>query len=277
MTHHAHDLLRATTGLPAREVERLLLTASNRSRRWLIGDPVVDPVVVPRFQEMVARRLAGEPLQYIEGTVGFGPLELTIDRRALIPRVETEQLWEKAVAAVVGLTTPIIVDLCTGSGNLALALKAVVTESRVLATDISTDALSLAIENRERTGLQVEFLVGDLFDPLPQDLQGRVDLIVANPPYVAAGDVGSLPAEVREHEPLVALVADDDGTAMLGRIAAGAVAWLRPGGILACEIGEGQGDVVAGLFTDFDPRIIADLTGRPRFVMGAAPQMFDPG
>ncbi len=218
--------------------------------------------------ELAARRRGGEPLQYLEGTVQFGPLELAIDRRALVPRPETEGLWEMAVAAL-GEAGPgtVIVDLCTGSGNLALALKHAFPRARVYATDTSEEALSLAKENTARTGLDVTLLPGDLFDPLPPKLMGRIDLLVANPPYVADAEYPALPPDVRR-EPREALVAGPAGTEVLTRIGEGARWWLATGGWAVVEIGETQGERAMGLFPGLDREIRRDLAGRDRYLVG---------
>ncbi|HSO49498.1 MAG TPA: HemK/PrmC family methyltransferase, partial [Acidimicrobiia bacterium] len=131
------------------------------------------------LEDLVARRLAGEPLQYIEGSAAFGPLDLVVDDRVLIPRPETEGLFELATRLV--RAPEVIVDLCTGSGALGLALKSFFPSAAVFATDISPDAIEVATSNRYRTGHQVYLAEGNLFDPLPTAILGTVDLIVANP------------------------------------------------------------------------------------------------
>ncbi len=217
----------------------------------------------------MARRLGGEPLQYIEGVVDFGPIELMVDRRSLIPRPETEQLWEQAAMSL-GEAGPgtVIVDLCTGSGALALALKAHFPEAQVHATDISEDALSLAKENAARLGLDIALHHGDLFDALPTDLRERVDLLVSNPPYVAEDEWPDLPVEIRDHEPRRALVAGESGFELIGRIAADAPWWLGVGGWVFCEIGETQGrDAVAAFGAWLDVDLRHDLAGRDRILV----------
>lgn len=257
------DLLRDWPALERHEVERLLAHAMGVARSSLPGADIGESAVAA-FTELARRRLAGEPLQYIEGTVRFGPLELVADRRALIPRPETEQLWERVVERVDD--PAIVVDLCTGSGNLALACKCRWPEARVLATDISPDALALAGENAERTNLAIELKLGDLFDPLPHTLRNSVDLITANPPYLAQDELATLPAEVVDHEPHSALVSGQVGDETLARIARDAPRWLAPGGLLACEISEFQEDKAAVLFTELDGAVERDLAGKPRFV-----------
>jgi release factor glutamine methyltransferase len=258
----------AATDLPGHEAERLLVVAAAMSRAELVTVTELSPETIATFRELVARRIAGEPLQYLEGTVQFGPLELLSDPRALIPRPETEQLWEKVVAWAGDEPPAVIVDLCTGSGNLALALKHSFRGAFVWATDLSPQALSLARENGARTGLRVDWLEGDLFSPLPEDLRGRVDMVVSNPPYVAESEVATLPDDVGVHEPRGALVAGERGDEVLAAIAAEVVRWLSPGGRIALEIGETQGRRTTELFGRYDMQIEQDLSGRDRFGFG---------
>ncbi|MEN8235917.1 MAG: HemK/PrmC family methyltransferase, partial [Actinomycetota bacterium] len=166
----------------------------------------------------------------------------------------------------------VIVDLCTGSGNLAIALKHTFPEAIVYATDLSADAVELARENARNAGLDVTILHGDLFEPLPGHLKGRVDLVVSNPPYIAEHEVDALPADVREHEPILALVAGPQGDEVLARLADEVTAWLRPGGVVACEISEFHGEVIAEHFSGVEGEIRNDLSGRNRFVIGVAAQ-----
>lgn len=220
-----------------------------------------------RFAALVALRLRGHPLQYLEGTAAFGPLDLAVDDRVLIPRPETEQLWEMACRLVPH--PRVVLDLGTGSGALALAFAHRFPAARVVAVDASPGALEVASANGDRLGLAVEWLAGDLFDPLPAELEGAVDLLVSNPPYVAEAEWPDLPTDVR-HEPRQALVAGPRGTEVLERIAAAAPRWLAPGGWLACEIGETQGGWAREAFSAglVDVEVRPDLTGRDRFVVG---------
>ncbi len=248
--------------LPEHELLRLKMAASGRSRTELILEPELSGEERARLDELVRRRMGGEPLQYLEGTVAFGPIALAVDERALIPRPETEELYELATALV---TDPhVIVDLCTGSGNLALALKHEYPDAEVFGTDVSVEAVSLANQNSANLGLDVSNLRGNLFDPLPARLVGAVDLLVANPPYVATGD--ALPAEIVDYEPNVALYAGPRGLEIVERIASGFRDWLSPDGVLVCEIGLDQGHRVAALFGS-GAEIRSDLTGRDRFLI----------
>jgi release factor glutamine methyltransferase len=220
------------------------------------------------LDDLIARRLGGEPLQYIEGTAAFGPLDIAVDERVLIPRPETEGLFELATRMV--RKPEIIIDLCTGSGALALALKSRFPSAAVFATDISADAIDVATDNRYRTGLQVYLAEGDLFDPLPTAILGSVDLIVANPPYVAEVDFDRLPADV-QREPKVALVAGPTGLEVIQRIGASAASWLRPGGVVICEIGERQGVSATSSFVDLPGIVRQDLAGRDRYIVAVKP------
>jgi len=259
------------SGLPRHEAVRLLLTASGLEPLGLLAVDGIDPDTAAGFRELVKRRRQGEPLQYLEGSVQFGPLELIADSRALIPRPETEQLWELAVSAVGAGQPRVVVDLCTGSGNLALALKHEFRRAKVYGTDDSPEALSLAAENEVLTGLEVEWCAGDLFAALPGDLRRKVDLLVANPPYLAEAEAAALPTDVREHEPRRALIAGPRGDETVKRIAEGAADWLIPGGIIACEISEFQQESIARMFRRYAGKVLSDLTGRPRFVIGRLP------
>jgi len=251
----------------AHELQRLRTHVTGRDAASL----VLDPPTASEEQEiasLASRRLGGEPLQYIEGSVQFGPIDIAVDRRALIPRPETERLWEEAVASLrqAGPGT-VIVDLGTGSGALALALRHSFPEAQVFGIDVSQDALTLAEENAGRTGLDVTFLVGDMFEPLPERLMGRIDLIVSNPPYVSEAVFADLPADVRDHEPRVALVAGPSGTEMLERIADEAFWWVGIGGWVICEIGDTQGEAALESFLAFDREVRPDLAGRDRILV----------
>ena len=253
------------SGLPDHEARRLLqrVTGLDAAGAGLLE--ALEPDQETQFRELVERRLSGEPLQYIEGTVQFGPVEVKVDRRVLIPRPETEVLWERAVGALGSADeNTVIVDMGTGSGALALALKHAFPAARVYATDIDAQAVELARENVETAGVTV--LSGDLFSALPFGMRGHVDLLISNPPYVADDD--ELPAEVGDYEPARALFAGPRGDEVLGRIAEQAFSWVKPGGWVFLEIGETQADRAMELFADFQCVIYQDLAGRPRILGG---------
>ena len=220
------------------------------------------------LEDLVARRLGGEPLQYIEGSAPFGPLDLLVDERVLVPRPETEGLFE--IASRMVRNPEVIVDLCTGSGALALALKKAFPSAAVFATDISEAAIELAIENRHRNRLDIYLAAGDLFDPLPASLLGEVDLLVTNPPYIAEAEFPGLPDDVKR-EPRVALIAGPTGLEVIRNIGASAARWLRPGGVLVCEIGETQAIPAANAFLGLPTVVRQDHAGRDRYVVAVKP------
>jgi release factor glutamine methyltransferase len=257
---------------PEQEVRGIAERASGRTAAEQVAalDAPATVREVTFVDQMVARRAAGEPLQYVLGRWGFRTLDLLVDRRVLIPRPETEVVAGLAIEAAAALDRPAVaVDLGTGSGAIALSLAAERwPHVEVWATDASADALAVARANLAGLGRRagvVRLLEGDWYDALPSDLAGRVDVIVSNPPYVAESD--PLPAEVADWEPVTALRAGADGLDDLRQIIAAAPAWLAPGGTLVTEIGETQADAVRALATAAgfaSVRVEPDLAGRPR-------------
>ena len=214
------------------------------------------------FQTLLSRRETREPLQYILGTQGFMGFSFRVDPRALIPRNDTETLCEEALRTLQDGDR--VLDLCTGSGAIAIALKKLRPGCRVTACDISGDALSLARENARALGAKVRFLQGDLFSPVAGE---QFDWIISNPPYIPDALRGQLQAEV-EKEPALALFAGADGLDFYRRIAREAPAHLSPRGQLILETGDGEGErVMALLSRDFENiRLLNDLSGLPRAV-----------
>lgn len=218
-----------------------------------------------RLMSLVARRVAGEPLQYLTGLAGFRRLELKIGPGALVPRPETEALAGRAIEVVPRGGT--VVDIGTGAGPIALSIADERPDVRVIGTEISEEALEWARKNRDELGLDIELVLCDLFEGLPNDLRRKVDVVISNPPYISENERSSLPAEVADHEPDVALFAARDGLEIFERIAFGAKGWLVPGGILLSEIGDRQGETVSRLLSHLgyrSPVIRNDLVGRPR-------------
>jgi len=254
-------------GLRPHEADRLLRAVAGEGRAWAGDGAALDDGQRARLAELLARRRAGEPLQYLEGTAAFGPIEVNVDRRALIPRPETEQLWERVMARLPsGAGT--VADVGTGCGCLALAVKHRRPDLRVVAVDIEPGVLALARRNARLLGLEIDFFLGDLFAPLDARLRGAVDVMVSNPPYIAESDWEGLPAEVRDFEPKVALVGGEDGLLFYRRLAAEAGPWLAPDGTLLAEIGETQGEEIASIFraSGWEAEISQDLTDRDRFL-----------
>ena len=245
--------------LPVHERARLVAAVTGRGRGDLRGELALTPADQLRFDDLVARRLSGEPLQYLEGSVAFGPVEVAVDERVLIPRPETEYLFE-----LVGKrpTPNLVVDLCTGSGALALALKHRFPSARVIGTDLSEAAMEVAKANGVANDLAVEWLEGDLFNALPDEAKGQINLLVSNPPYIAEGDWDGLPEDVRR-EPRQALVAGPTGMEIAERVLAAVRHWLAPSGQGWVEVGENQAPTLAG---EFSGQIVIDQYGRDRFV-----------
>jgi len=215
-----------------------------RSALYTESAAPVDDAPADEFRRLLARRLAGEPLPYVLGTEFFGPFELLVDPRVLIPRPETRLLVERALSLLPSPSGACVVDLGTGSGNIALCMAA--AGCGVLATDVSAEALELAEENWRRVGLDgaITGLCGDLYGPLEACVQrGSCDAVLCNPPYVASGELAGLQPEVR-FEPRLALDGGPDGLDLIRRLVAGAAEWLRAGGYLVLEIGAGQGEAV---------------------------------
>jgi release factor glutamine methyltransferase len=224
---------------------------------------------------MLARRGAGEPLQYAIGGWGFRRLDLYLDRRVLIPRPETEQVVEVARDELrrLEVPAPVVVDLGTGSGAIALSVAVEVRGAHVWATDVSADALAVARANLAglggRVATRVRLVEGSWFEALPEALRGQVSLLVSNPPYVADGE--PLPAAVSDWEPARALRAGPTGLEAVGAIVADASAWLARPAVLVIEIAPHQAERAIALaraagFDDVEVR--ADLNGRPRALVG---------
>lgn len=239
-----------------------------RMQLYLQFERLLSEPELAKIRPLVRRRANREPLQYILGDVEWGGLRLKVDRRALIPRPETEYLLE-LIAERAKPAPGNILDLGTGSGALALALAAAHPEARVVAVDQSSEALALARENADSTGLaaRVDFRLGSWCTPLQSTEQ--FDLIVSNPPYLTADEVASTEPEVRDHEPRSALVAEDDGAADLLKILHDTFTHARPGAWLALETGIHQHERLikaaqAGGWSD--AASVPDLTGRARFV-----------
>jgi release factor glutamine methyltransferase len=194
---------------------------------------------------LVARRVAGEPLEHVLGWVDFCGLRIAVDPGVFVPRRRTEVLVREAAS----LARPhaVVVDLCCGSGALGVALASAVGGTELHAADVEPAAVACARRNVAAVGGQVH--AGDLYDALPPSLRGRVDVLLANVPYVPSGVIGSMPREAREHEPRSALDGGPDGLDVARRVVAGAPDWLGPGGSLLFETGESQAPAAVDVVT----------------------------
>ena len=260
----------------AREARWMIEEASGERLGSAVG-PAPEKAVL-RVQSMVERRRAGEPLQYVLGSWSFRRLELMVDRRVLIPRPETEQVVEVALGELDRLRAapgaperPVVVDLGTGSGAIALSVAAERRAVEVWATDASPDAVAVARANLAGLGgyaaTRVRIVEGDWWAALPAHLGGRVDLVVSNPPYISCAEMAGLDPVVTGWEPHSALESGPTGTEQAEAILAGAGEWLSPGGTAVIEIAPHQAGTLqdAALRAGFaSARVEADLAGRPR-------------
>jgi release factor glutamine methyltransferase len=228
------------------------------------------------FVNLVKRRGSGEPLQYIIGYKEFWSTHFKVDPRAFIPRPETELLVEQSLVALSKTSlerAPCILEIGTGNGAIAITLAKEVKDSLIVATDISKEALLLAKENAVSTGVlhRITFINGDLFGPfrLLRD-GGRFDLILSNPPYIIRSEIEKLAREVKDYEPLIALDGGEDGIDFYRRIVSQASFYLRRGGWLLLEVGQGQGVQVSSMIErvgDFNlPERLKDLSDIERVV-----------
>jgi release factor glutamine methyltransferase len=222
------------------------------------------------YGRALCRRCTGTPLQHLTGEQGFRRLVLEVRPGVFVPRPETEVLVDVSLRSIVSIDVPVVVDLCTGSGAVALAIADEHPGAVVYATDVSDDAVALARANAARLGLPIHVERGDLFEPLPTQIDGQVDNVSANPPYVARSRRDELPPEV---------LADPDGAVfgepeLYDRIFDGARTWLRPGGWVVVEIEDDAGTAVAAAAVGAgfaDVVVDTDLNGRDRVISGRRP------
>jgi len=264
---------RAGVDAPRLTAELLLAEAlgCDRMRLYLDFDKPLGVEELAGYRALVKRRADGEPTAYLLGRREFHGRPFRCDPRALVPRPETELLLEAALAALPPAPLDAaLLDLCTGGGCVAISAALDRPGARVVATDLSPDALALAAENAAALKAKVELLQGDLFAPLPSGL--RFDVVAANPPYVPTGELAGLSREVR-CEPRLALDGGPDGLALLRRIAAGAPERLRPGGTLALEMHESHRELLPRICREAgfaSAEVREDLAGLPRIVVAKA-------
>lgn len=221
------------------------------------------------FGRAICQRCTGTPLQHLTGEQAFRRIVVEVRPGVFVPRPETEVLVGHALLAIGEVEDPLVVDVGTGAGAIALAVKDERPDATVYATDRSAEAVELAASNARRLGLDVHVLEGDLLSPLPDELRGWVDLVVSNPPYITPEEFEDLPPEVKA-DPELALLG---GLDVYERLSAEALRWLRDGGVLAVEAGASQGGAIAeALARSFmDVRVEPDLAGRDRVVLARRP------
>jgi release factor glutamine methyltransferase len=270
VAHAERILAGAGAQSPRAEAETLLMAVLgvDRSRLYARREGLTDGEA-RTFQRRVECRRSGVPVQHLTGRQGFLGLDLEVGPGVFVPRPETEGLVVAALEVIVDRQRPNVVDVGTGTGAVALAVARARPDARVLATDVSQVAVRMARRNAERLGIRIDVREGNLMDPVPADLRGRLDLIVSNPPYVEAEEYEALPGDVRA-DPALSLVG---GTEVHRRLVEAAGAWLAPGGWVAVEIGERQGETVRRMFESRLDRVRVepDLAGRDRVVVGRLP------
>jgi len=269
--------LAAVTDVPRSDAEELLSRVLGVGRGDLraAGARVLDAPQRERFEDWLARRLAGEPVQYVTGRAAFRDLDLAVDRRVLVPRPETEGLVEAVLETLAAERArwrrPAVLDLGTGSGAIALAIAREWPAASVTATDASADALDVARANAAALGLEnrVTFAHGEWFDAVGSD--ERFEVVVSNPPYVALSEADDLPADVRDWEPHAALFSGEDGLDDARALLEDAPRHLVAGGLLALELGESHVREVAGWLEGAHDwsrvEVREDLAGRPRVLL----------
>jgi release factor glutamine methyltransferase len=264
------DLKRGGIENPHKEAEVIILHATGLDRESLFrNDQRVSVEGFARIQEFLERRLWGEPLQYILGYVDFYGLRIKVGKGVLIPRPETELLVDDLLKTVARCYRDAVkvLDLCTGSGCMSLAIAKDIPDAEVYATDMSGTALEYALENAQLHGItNVRFLQGDLFDPVSGK---KFDIIASNPPYIKSSVIPDLQTEIRNWEPIEALDAGEDGLLYYKRIIDDLEKYLLDGGRCFLEIGFDQKDAIASLAQKHDLSAIfkKDLAGHDRFVI----------
>ncbi len=278
LTEARTQLQAAGVDSAALEARLLLAYAIDVAPESLLAEPdqEVSADAELRFREALGRRLNREPLFYITGEREFYGLPFYVDARALIPRPETELLVEEAIAAVADMGDAhdkgaglLVADIGTGSGCIVVATATVLTGALFVATDISAEAVEVARANADRHGVadRITFGVGDLLEPLSEPM----DIIIGNPPYIPAENLPGLQAEIRDHEPRVAVDGGEGGMTIAERLVRGAPDYLRPGGRLLMEVGYGQAPLMVDVAKEVFPAgtvvdMALDLAGIPRVV-----------
>ena len=253
----------AEKGIDESDAEWIYSIVLDIKRSELASERMVMPSESKKLKEIIAKRLTGRPLWYIIGDTEFYGCKIKVDERALIPRPETEQLAEIAVKSVEDGDK--VLDMCTGSGCLAVSIAKNCAGKRVAVTaaDLSDAAIMLAQENAKLNGVNVNFVQSDMF----KQVRGRFNLIVCNPPYIKSGDIPALQKEVREYEPSIALDGGADGLDFYRRLASSVRSYLARDGVLLLECGEGQAEEILKLFEKRDyAMVIKDLSGTERFL-----------
>ena len=262
-----------------RDAMLLLSHVTNQTSGYIMlhEDASLDVAAKASYMNGLARRQAGEPLQHIIGSWDFMGQVIKTDHRALIPRPETERLVEETFSFICGCKSPVhVIDLCTGSGCIAVALVCLAAtegiDLEIFAVDKSTDALELAKENAKHLGYdkKIKFIESDLFEAMHDFLS--FDIIVSNPPYIPTAEIPTLEPVVRDYDPRMALDGGIDGMDFYRRIIPQSIEFLRPGGALFLEIGPTAVDGILSAVGFEDVQLINDYAGLPRILRGLKPK-----
>ncbi|MCL2677686.1 MAG: peptide chain release factor N(5)-glutamine methyltransferase [Clostridiales bacterium] len=240
-----------------------------RPGRLLLREGGVEGAVMEEALQIARRRTGGQPLQYLLGVQQFMGLDFLVNENTLIPRWDTEPMVDEAIRLMRSYESPLIADLCCGGGAIAVSIAKALPPARLLAADICPEALQTARQNAQKHGVEkhIEFLCGDLLAPL-RGREGKLDMLVCNPPYIPCGEIATLSPEVRR-EPRLALDGGADGLDFYRRLAAGATPFLKEEGWLVLEMGDGQKEEVCRILLDGGwqiERVTRDLARRERAV-----------
>jgi release factor glutamine methyltransferase len=255
---------------PRLQAELLLahLLKMPRMNLYLNFERALSTAETDAFREMIKRRGQREPLQHITGSVSFCGFEIVVNRHALVPRPETEILAEQGWTFLSTLDPATALDLGTGTGCIAIALAAKCPAAKVMATDVSPEALALAKENAQKNNVRVEFCQGNGFESVPKE--APFDLIIVNPPYIPSAEIETLQPEVRDFDPRLALDGGADGLDFYRMLAAQAKPFLKPGGKIMLEFGDGQASAIRSLFENENwivEAVKADYSQRERILI----------
>lgn len=267
LTHAAEQLRSASVGSPEHDAAELLAHVLGSTRGQVLLTRPPTPEQQQAFQDLIRRRAAREPLQHLTGTAAFRYVDLAVGPGVFVPRPETELLAGWAIEAASALSVPIVVDLCTGSGAIARAIADEVPHATVHAVEVDEGALAWAERNLANTSVSLS--QGDLASALPE-LDGTVDVVVCNPPYIPLEAWESVAPEARDHDPHLALFSGDDGLEAMRVLERTAARLLRSGGVVGAEHADVQGESAPAVFAAAGAwsqvRDHLDLAGRPRFV-----------
>jgi release factor glutamine methyltransferase len=278
LTHAAARLAAAGIESPRWDAEQLAAHVLGTTRSRLSLAAAMTHEQASAFDALLDRRAARVPLQHLTGSVGFRFIDLEVGPGVFVPRPETEVVAGWAVTALRDHPAPVVVDLCSGSGAIALSLAHELPRAEVHAVELDADALAWARKNADRRAAAGDRPVtlhhSDVTSAVPE-LDGRVDLVISNPPYVAPDELAAVDPEVREHDPHVALVGGSDGLDVVRAVSRTAARLLRPGGLLVVEHSDRQGASVPALLSADGWQDVADhpdLTGRDRFATARHPE-----